>query len=381
MNPPQGVLTFSPTLDPLPWVSPSRAYSMTHCALREALSGNSIQELLIASPGARLGTVIHRVLQEAGDGRLEDNPAEVDARWNELVAETERGMRLSWLEQHLVPLRRSVPQFEVRRLQTRERAHEVARAQSAVRASPDTRPPYGFELGVSTSDGLVRGRIDAVLPSSEGPVIRDYKSGAILEAVGHSDVLKESYAMQLRLYAALYFETFGQWPVRLEVLPVAGEAYVVSYSRTEAAGLVLQAKETLHRVNAVIAATAPHDETQRILANPSGATCMFCSYRPGCLPYRAAARAPGRSGRWPSDAWGTLRRVRDLGNNRRMIELDAGDEVHRVRDLSSDRARHPALQILEPGDPVAVFGLRPTASRVAFTESLFTVIYKETASS
>src|SRR5439155_15219605 len=98
-------------------------------------------------------------------------------RWRALIQQCEEAMKTNWLERHLAPLKDNVPQFEVRRLQALRRAQQIAREAESVaetrRPTPDSER-YGHEYPIATSDGLVRGRIDAVLPSDDGPVIQDF---------------------------------------------------------------------------------------------------------------------------------------------------------------------------------------------------------------
>jgi hypothetical protein len=379
----EGILEFRRDVGPLAYITPSRFSALKGCALKEVWGANKAPRLLPPAPAGRLGSAIHRLLQEAGEGRFEaEDGASVERRWQVLIGDTHRAMRRSWLERHLVPLQRSVPDYEVRHLRVLERAIEITAVASRAPERVSTKPiakrrTYGFELPVSSSDGLVRGRIDAVLPSADGPVIRDYKSGAIFESgPGRFPALKTAHETQLRLYAALYAASHGKWPRRLEVVPVAGLAHAVTFDHETCLRLLDQARDALREVNRAVAVAADTpDSLQAQLATPSPANCAHCPYRPACNPYRrTAAAAPPGSG-WPKDVWGRAEEVRQLGNSKFMIAVQMRDYRVRIRGLTPAAGRHPALTDLHQGDGVAVYNLESSGSEETLLESQFTVIY------
>lgn len=379
----EGILEFSPKVSPVPSISPSRFLSMQRCSLREVLAASRATPLLPNAPATRLGTVAHRLLEEAGKGKLSGAARTIAGkRWEELVAAAERSMLASWIERHLVPLSRSVADYEVRKLQAVESALKVA-AESAKQANALGSLPVhcGFEMQVASADGLVRGQIDAVVASSgSGAIIRDYKSGAIMEDLGSAPVVKSSYRIQMMLYAALYAETTGHWPALLEIVPLKGSAQGIPFDQAGCSGLLDQAKDTLRRINAIIASTKHSQEAlQKALAAPSKDNCSFCPYRPGCLPYRDSLHAaPVPEEERPKDFFGLLEDIRALGNSKLMLSLrsGAGSYSVRVRGLTPGSERHPCLAQLKTGDEVALFNLRAGGSQGAFVESPFTVIYK-----
>lgn len=276
----------------------------------------------------------------------------------------------------MIPLRGSVPDFEVRRIQARQRALDLAEVATAARACGSLGDSYyGCELPVSSPEGKVRGQIDAVLLTDRGPVVRDYKSGAIFELRAQGPgILKPAYQTQLRMYAALYALTTGQWPVRLEIVPVLGEEQDVEFDRQLCLALLDEAHQLLQAINAVLASGRSVDEIQIALARPSASTCLSCAHRPLCRPYRVAAEAGGL-GTKPGDLWGEFVSLQELRNGRLLIEVHAhGQSVH-IRGLTPGD-RHPALQKLMPGERVGIFNLRATGSQSTFAESPFTVVYR-----
>jgi CRISPR/Cas system-associated exonuclease Cas4 (RecB family) len=288
-------------------------------------------------------------------------------------------MSKNWLERHNVPLRRSVPKFEVRRLQAASRALAlIASRKSPPALSSKLAEPsrFGYEFPVSSPDNVVIGKIDAVVPSSDGAVIQDYKSGQVfVDTVDGGRVIKEAIETQLRMYAALYASTAGSWPAKLDVIPLHGAARPVNFDRESAVELVDKARQLLESTNDKIASLA-HDREQleTYLAVPSQSSCKFCQYRPGCVPYAKAA-AIDDSG-WPADVRGEVVEVVTLANSSLGLTVNTEASTARVRGIASTPERHPALVNLAVGSPIAVFNLARTASPMLFAESGATTIYR-----
>ncbi len=361
---------------PLRAVSPSHFTSLQTCALKEVWAGNGNSPLLPPSPAAHLGSIVHKLLEEAGQGKFATTGAAgIAERWCELLAATEDRLQQRWLDRHLIPLQSSVPQFEVRRLQACKAAGVLNDRRKEHEGSGATvDPAYGFELPLESSDGLIRGRIDAILPSPEGPILQDYKSGAIFEIAGSDElVLKNEYADQLKIYGALYHERTGVWPHRLEVLPVSTAPYEVSFTPAECEELAHAARAAVAKVNDLIATCNGH-ELEASLANPSPSACCYCPYRPACHAYSSATQPA--IGSWPADASGEFRELRLLGNGKRLLLLSSGEAQLAIRGLSSDPQRHPALSFLQEGDEVGAYSLKP-AGPGSFAEGPLSVIYRQ----
>ena len=78
-------------------------------------------------------------------------------------------MRASSFKRHLVPLRKSVPDIEVRRIRTIQKVLEIANARWAAEPRDESHRAVsrsGHEIRVQSNDGLIRGTIDAVIRTS-----------------------------------------------------------------------------------------------------------------------------------------------------------------------------------------------------------------------
>jgi hypothetical protein len=298
-----GVLGPPPSLQAVTAISPSRFASFQECALREVWAANRVPALLPTGPAARLGTVTHRLLEEAGRGMLDPaDPGEAERRWNALIAAAEQAASRNWLDRHLLPFRTAIPDFEVRALQALARARQLA-ADAAPVPRPDvTRDDsvVGYELRVETPDGKARGSIDAVVPGDGGPVLRDYKSGAIFDpGLDAAQEIKAAYANQLKLYAAIYSAMTGTWPSRLELVPPAGAPQTVDFTAEECVQLLEQAIRTLDAVNDVVSSPEPQSSRRERLARPAPQSCRNClTARAALLTQAQSPPTPRRDGLW-----------------------------------------------------------------------------------
>lgn len=373
-----GVLGPPAELQQLRPVSPSHFIGLQACALREVWAASRIPPLLPVTPAARLGTVAHRLLEEAGRGQFEGAaPGAIERRWDGLLEAAEDSASQSWLDRHLVPLRAAVPDYEVRRLQALSAARAIAAEACSIphRGDAHDHAPLGCEVPVSTPDGQAGGRVDAVAPSGDGPILKDYKSGTIYDREGAArGAIKPEYAAQLKLCAAIYAAMTGTWPSRLEVVPIAGLPESVPFTREECMGLLNEAIGLRDRINGVIASGGALATQIEQLATPAPRACTHCGYRPQCAAYlEARGRDPGV--RWPLDVRGQLIERRMLGNGRLLLGLDSGGTTVYIRGIDPSPERHPALMRMAAGDTVASFNLRPVGSPTSFAEGSFTVFY------
>jgi hypothetical protein len=327
--------------------------------------------------------VVHRLLEDAGRGAFAgDAESRIEARWRELVSEAEAAMARNELESRFVPLEQSVPKFDVVRLRALARAAELTRDTPGAEARADDAKaaPFGYELRVESADGLIAGRIDRAIPGPDGVILQDYKSGAIF-TLRHGDEreLKPEYAVQLRLYAALYHDATGTWPSRLELVPLSGPPQIVPFSPTESLRLLDKARKILTQVNeGMDHYGSDWDAAERSLASPSPAACRFCPYRPACVTYleRDVVDADPE---WPADIWGKFGGVQRLGNGRLMLTLKVGDSLFFVRDVNDSLAEDALIDLL-PGDAdVGVFNPRRTRSPRALEAGPLTAIHADSS--
>jgi hypothetical protein len=371
-----GQLPAAQPLAPIKRISPSRFIGLQRCRLRGLWAAQRVEPLLPVSARARLGTVVHRVFERVGRDALTVEQVTPHV-WNEELRFVEGEMEASWLDRSLVPLHKAVADAEVQKLRALERARTMAAALPQQREGTGGTKGIGFELWVQSSDESVGGYLDCAI-RSDGLVIRDYKSGAILEKDDDEQSrIKDEYVVQLQLYAALYNETFGVWPDRLEIVPVQGDAVTVPVDRLKCTELVRDAKVLLSEVNAAVdglgVSGAPDTAT---LAQPTARVCATCAYRPHCRTYLAANADMHEQ--WPLDICGNVTRIQKLGNGSLALGLtDHCGRIHSIKGLMPGE-RHPALKMIDSGSAVGLFNLQRSYPARGLSEGPYTTLYKMT---
>ncbi|MFW6114187.1 MAG: PD-(D/E)XK nuclease family protein [bacterium] len=365
-------------------VAPSRYTAMQACLLREVWTASGNDPLLPPSPRAELGSIAHRVIEAAGRGELEGSRSEgIAERWEALVSAAEARMKLCPLRRYQVPLSRSISDFQVRRLRTCSRAVEIARdaRRDTIRPPGQSHRAAGFELWVESDDGEVGGFIDCVSETSEGVVLSDYKSGAVLESEYEEcpGEIKKAYRIQMLLYAALYRHKTGSWPIRLEVIPLQGAPLEVPLDPREAEHHLQEGKMSLRAANKRIAAVqgGTSDATELAAAQPEH--CRLCLFRPACKAYWLA-RQRNEAGKWPADVRGVLEESARLRNGKvcLRIRVAASPSIYSrtVRGVTDSVDRHPLLAGMPIGTCIAVYGLRHDYRSGDYIETQNTVIYR-----
>ena len=365
-----------PLAKPLTSISPTAFNAAVECKLKAVWQASGNPPLLPGSPKARVGSVVHQLLSEAGSGRLQPREDTINHRWEQLIDQADTRIASSTVEKHLSPLKRSVPDIDVRRIRAIRRAQEIAQVstpRSLGSTNPTAIPQYGYEIPVRSRDHTVQGTLDAAL--YQGPdrtTIQDFKSGPIMETDEDGNTQpRTSYQIQLKMYAALYAEDFERWPESLQLVSLVGTTTEVAFDPNECLSLVNQAKTILKEINESISRHSPKT-VQSVLAQPSPNACRFCPYRPACLPYRSKQSSESTPD-WPTDLIGTVDRVTKLGNAKIMLELAIGEDLVRIPGLSPG-TRHPFLAELTTGDTAGAFNLYRLSIFMVIRPAIFTDI-------
>jgi RecB family exonuclease len=360
-------------LVPIRRLSPSRYLAFRECPLREAYSASAIERLLPRAAAARLGTAIHRLLEFASRPAATELSSESARRaLDQFIAEQESLMDTSPSERLLLPLATHARDYEVRHQRAVGAAVRLAHSAAGqpLSAGRRLRPrTQGSELWVASADDLVGGYIDEVVSEPEGVVLRDYKTG--LAAVPGTRAAAEGWT-QLQLYAVLYAESTGVWPLRLEIVPLDGPPVASGVEPAACTALLAEARALLLETNSVTS-TASYQEGAYLLGRPAPGTCRRCEYRPACLPYAASEREEDES--WPSDVIGTVIARHPLRNGRLLFEV-LTDQGRRqvVRGIADDSERHPRLAFFQPGSRCGFFSLAGNRRCGALFETDMTVL-------
>jgi RecB family exonuclease len=317
-----GELIYLP-LGPIRRVSPSRFSDFQLCSLKEIWSSNHQIPLLPLHPSIRLGTISHAVLEAAAKGAVTDK-ASFDARWDDMTRKVQQEMLQHPIEKHLVPLESSAFNYEVKKILSFKLAEQMF-----ISTDSGISEKQSAEQWFESADGKIGGQIDLVLSYEDGVEIVDYKTGNVLDS-GSGMEVKEEYKVQMKLYAGLYHEVNGFWPVKLSIIGIDRQKYDISFCQEECWDLLDNARKIVDETNELIeAGLKPED-----FANPSPALCKYCSYRPACKKYWQAREC---SDKWPIDVLGEAIEKKVLGNGFYRMSISNNGSLCVIRGLSAER--------------------------------------------
>ena len=341
--------------------TPSSAPIFLQCWLRVAYASDpAFRNEVPGSPAARLGTACHRVLELAGAGQLprssEPGWTEAfDATWEHAIAAEEESARKHPLESHLPPAKRW-PGYAIRKVRTRKLAAKLSGA-DAPRAAATPGGEVELEQEHAGFEGKLRGRPDIVRRTADGTAIEDYKTGSLYEA--ESGELKDSYRLQLLLYAALAEEVMGDGATSATLIPLEGEPARIEIKGSEAAEAAGEVISAMDSYNQAVAAGTPGED----LASPEPDHCRFCPFAVRCPAFWSAITPE-----W--DTEGILAVAGQISNSAVSrfgtfnieVTIEAGStsaDTVTLHGLPFDQFAPAAA--FAPGSPVAATGLRQGA--------------------
>ncbi|AWM32112.1 RecB family exonuclease [Hymenobacter nivis] len=340
-------------LVPLTSISPSHFEALRKCALQVVLERTFPQGGLPPTVYMLVGTLIHRVAEQA----FKESPAnqvELERIWLRVADDFEAQLSKRASTAPIAPLRYSVPNFAVRRalfLRTwkyRTPSHEHKN---------DCSTQGGAEKVLADDTGQVSGKADLILRTSSGWVIKDFKSGQVIDSV--TGEIKPEYASQLKLYAALYKHTYKEFPSKLLLVDATGEEIEVPFTPEECVGLLTEARQLLAAVNQGVA-----DGQVEQLATPTPEQCGWCRSRAMCPVYIGQIRLDPDSA--PSDLMGALVSHKIFGDRLQLV-LELGSTRRQLMSVGIVSKRLSAQLTSITGGEILVCNARPAANRLTFT--------------
>lgn len=353
---------WEPRRRPRPPFGPTAVEIVRSCGLRLCFEASPGYEPRLTF-AARIGTAFHRTLESLATADRAPGVALASGVRDRFEAE----LRTQVAEAASRPRERRLPKSEARQAAAidalLQAAHRIARAEPArpeVGApAKDASGSVEVEVPVASSDGLFRGVVDRAEHSASGVRLLDFKSAL-------RDDLPERYERQLQLYARMWRDTRGAWPVAADVVyPLAGTIHPV---RVDPGACESVAAESAALVREVTTARRAAD-----LARP-GQVCQVCAFRPWCEPFWET-QAPLESRVAPERG--------EVGLEGPIERLERGERAIRVVirwgaarvELVVPPDRFPQLARAAPGDRVRLLdaelrGLRhqPRARVTEFTE-------------
>jgi RecB family exonuclease len=332
----------------LEYITPTRYTAIRRCPLQvaydlAAAQGGPARPNAAALPGiaahnALEALVARRVLQES------DLAALAAAAWHSAICEA----------LGIVGSPREVARIEPGYYIFAARLAKTAQSLARLVVDADTCEP---ELGLSSRDGLIRGRADLVVVQGDDLWVADYKS-KLRDPASNSRV-EDEYTLQLRLYAYLLHQQLGRWPSRGVLLPLDGPPVNVHVDPESSEAVAEDARRTLTAFQALSLGAQP--------ARPSPAACRFCPHAASCSPF-----ADSLSPDWAAELLACIGIVQAVEGSRRggfavSVEIAAGslDEmlVWIVR-VPADSLPDSAEALV--GTRIVALGLAPTGQKATY---------------
>jgi len=304
-------------------------------------------------PAAKLGDVVHKVMEAVDTNH---DPASV---WDDECAKVNEKLSESPVTRGLAPLSQTVKGFELRRLMTIRMARTraaVLHANPAVHETRSREHPLKEEM-LRSLDGMLRGQFDLVERRPEGWVLVDYKSGDVLDVEGDGTAqIKESYQLQLLLYAALLAEVKGIRIHKALLKTLDGWEHEVPIDPAQAVKVARQARQLLDEFNKIVkkdsgdlARPLPKDNSNHIFG------CMGCLYRPVCKSYLNTQRLSEENKKWPNDAVGLVTNL-NKGYDKVRITIKPRNEEREITiEFRDSPSRHQAFEKINAKDSVGIF--------------------------
>lgn len=339
-------------------------------------------KMLPNSPNVYVGHIIHESIKKAQEEKISEK-RDFESIWSELVDKIEKEMEKSWIERHLVPIKEYSTDYEVKKLLCKKFVTNLNLEKQKLRQYSDTSEKLTHqsrnEVWLQSADGKIGGYADAIIPTENGEIIIDYKTGKYIKETpcGNCPEVKEEYEIQLKLYSSLYHSKSGRWPVSLKIVGIDGTSAEIKFTNKECEGMLREATNILNYTNNIIEKSITEPEKLKELSSPSPENCKFCQYRPSCKSYlEIMPQNILTEGNWPIDIAGTIIDRKILGNGNLFIKLSLdtdSSKVISIRGLSI--ARHPALNNI--GNKVAIFSLLFNSVKKTYQEGLLTTSYQK----
>lgn len=336
--------------------APSQLWYAQSCALR-VVGTRAIpsQHQLAAGPRAARGLLLHRLIEHAIRG---DPDETLEKMFEHELAELGRDLARVPSAANYTNLRvtlssREWAVYERRAIERARKARQERISQGATTGVRFQQTPLFAKSGrwaeVPIRDTALRidGRIDELEVTPARILIRDYKSGRVLDRSGE---IRPDYVFQLLIYGLAISALRPGIAVELRLND--GVDHIVLFNEERIA-------DTTRRL-AEISARLPPDLVvdASSLASP-GAACQECSIRPSCSKYLAEAASRWRVGtttdeRLPNDIWGEVLQVADRDAS---FDVTLRDAAGRQVKLLRIDTRHHGETGFSPGQSIWAFTL------------------------
>lgn len=309
-------------LKPLKRISPSRYTAINRCPYRVVLANSYSSPLLPYPPASHLGNVIHECIRLIVTGEIRTG-TEFDAMWNCLLAKQEKALEDMGFG-FFTPLSENVPGYTIKKLQVKSLLK--GRIKPDAREERQTDTSILTEKWLEAQDSLIGGYADIIINLNGHTKLSDFKTGKILLEEGE---IKEEYEDQLKLYAYLHKEVFGQYPDDLSIIDLEKKEYPVVFTPQECEVLASKSRDALSEINSLI-----EMDDLEALAKPDLDNCKSCLYRPACNFYWELPLSETDS--IFRDVRGNVAKVRQFRNGNLNGTLNTDDQELTVSHITSE---------------------------------------------
>lgn len=321
-----------------------------NCLLRVAL-GASVTPIqrLPDNPSAKLGSILHRLLDQASQGRIPRSGSpckDAEAALNVLLAEYDFDFAAVLSPAEWSSRKSSAIGLAAKRLEGQAQATRFS--SSKIRLGFHELPRNGIwgEVSIKSSELRVSGQIDLVEKLDPRVMIRDTKTGRIEdrngEILGHIE-------KQLRLYGLAVREHLENWEIKL--LVEGKRSWAFSFNANEESESRRWLVEKLSELPANIPLRASSIAC-------IGEACRTCPYRHVCPNYRDAAPIAWKDGTTngplSEDTWGRIERIRE-SNGR--FDVEIRDQANRRVRVTGIRPEWKLQDQATEGTTIFFFGL------------------------
>jgi len=356
-------------------ISPSSIRLLKICPLQGILTANRVPNFLPVSPNAIIGSILHKIIESRHKGVVK-SWEDYSAIWDFFVDEAEKKMMMAWLEKRFVPLSISAKMYEVKKRKcwnflSPSLLNEISDNQFDSMQLPFSETKKTNEIFLESKCGGICGIIDTLDDTKKGIKLIDLKTGEIIDEVGN---IKQEYREQLKIYASLYHENYGSWPITLEILDLSGYYHIIPYSPDDCEALFKEAKDLMGKANSAI------QEKGMVLlsssagiASPKPETCYYCTYRPICDSYWEA-RQKHPDPKWPFDVRGEILSMKKLGDGSILCKIQDSSSQGRISTIRGlFESKHPGL--LEKSKKFTMLSLYKENDEGFFKDGPFTTLY------
>ncbi|ALO16790.1 Inactivated superfamily I helicase [Salinivirga cyanobacteriivorans] len=328
-------------LKPLKRISPSRYTAINRCPYRVVLANSCSSPLLPYPPASHLGNVIHECIRFIVIGKI-GTSAEFDEIWNRLLVK--EGKKLEDMGfGFFTPLSENVSGYTIKKLQVKSLLK--SRIKTEVQEERKTDTNILTEKWLEAQDSLIGGYADIIINLNGYIKLSDFKSGKILLEEGE---IKEEYEDQLKLYAYLHNEVFGNYPDELSIIDLEKKEYRVAFTPQECEALAHKSTEALSEINSLI-----EKDERKALAKPDLDHCKSCLYRPACDFYWGLPLSETDS--IFRDVRGNVAAVKQFRNGNLNATLNKGDSELTVSHINGE---HLSFLTSVVGKEVAFYNVK-----------------------